>query len=376
LILCEYASLNGGERSLLSVVGRLREHGFAPTVAAPLQGPLAAALRRVAIPMVCWVRQDDQGQAARRQELRALIQDQAPDIVHANSLSMSRLAGPVIGQLRLPSVGHLRDILRLSGQATSDLGQHARLLAVSHAVARWYVGQGIDSRRMRVVHNGVDLEEFRPRPQTGGLRRELQLPVDAPCVLSVGQVGMRKGLDTLVEAASRVLEQRPDVYFLHAGLRYSEKQEAIEFEEEVRDAAAPMGEHFCWLGLRDDVPRMLNEVTLLAHAARQEPLGRVLLEAAAAGLPVVATDVGGTSEIFPPGRDATCLVPADQPARLADAIVRVLADHPLRRRMAAAGRQLAERHFNASQAAARLAAQYRELLGTRNNHEISEIHEE
>jgi glycosyltransferase involved in cell wall biosynthesis len=364
LILCEYASLNGGERSLLSVVGRLREHGFAPTVASPPQGPLADALERIAIPVVSWVRRENQGQAARRQQLRTLIRDQAPDIVHANSLSMSRLAGPIVRQLRLPSVGHLRDILRLSGQAARDVNQHPRLLAVSQAVKRWYVAEGIDSQRIRVLHNGVDLQQFRPRPQTGWLRRELQLPVNSACVLSVGQIGMRKGLDTLVATASGVLEQRRDVYFLHVGLRYSEKQEAIEFEGQVRRAAGQLGGHFRWLGLREDIPQILNEVSLLVHAARQEPLGRVLLEAAAAGLPVVATDVGGTSEIFPPASHAACLVPADQPIKLAAAILQVLADDSLRKQMAAAGREIAEQHFDASQAAASLADQYREVLGT------------
>ena len=69
------------------------------------------------------------------------------------------------------------------------------------------------------------------------------------------------------------------------------------------------------MGVRSDVDRMLGEATLLVHPARQEPLGRVLLEAAAAGIAVVTTTVGGTREIFPPDRNAAILVPPTIPSR-------------------------------------------------------------
>ena len=107
------------------------------------------------------------------------------------------------------------------------------------------------------------------------------------------------------------------------GQRYSQKQEALEYERQVHAAAdsGPLRGRVHFLGVRNDVDRLLNEFTLLAHPARQEPLGRVLLEAAAAGVPVVATDVGGTREIFPAETASACLVPPDDPAALAAAIV-------------------------------------------------------
>jgi glycosyltransferase involved in cell wall biosynthesis len=107
---------------------------------------------------------------------------------------------------------------------------------------------------------------------------------------------------------------------------------------------------------------LLNEFTLLAHPARQEPLGRVLLEAAAAGLPVVATDVGGTREIFPPETGSACLVPPDDPAALAAAIGRVLKDADRRAAIGRSARLRAEQAFDANRAAEGLARHYRELL--------------
>jgi len=99
----------------------------------------------------------------------------------------------------------------------------------------------------------------------------------------------------------------------------------------------------------------------LVHPARQEPLGRVLLEAAASGLPVVATAVGGTAEIFPPGSHSAVLVPPDDPAGLAGAVLDLLADAPRRAALGAAARRRALAAFDAAGAAQRLAEHYRDI---------------
>jgi len=368
LILCEYATLNGGERSLLAVVGHLAGHGFLPSVAAPPDGPLAAALKGINVRLVPLTLDGSESQSQRRTRLRSLCVEQAPDLVHANSLSVSRLMGPIAAELRIPSVGHLRDIMRISSAAVQDLNRHSRLLAVSTAVKRWYTDLRVTDRTTAVLHNGIDLRLFQPRPRTGCLARELRVSERAPLIGSIGQVGLRKGLDVLAASAAIVRSRRSDVQFLHAGVRYSEKQEAIDYECRLRrtTGASPLAGHFHWLGLRQDVPSILNEVSLLVHAARQEPLGRVLLEAAAAGVPVVATDVGGTNEIFPARSGAAMLVPTERPGELADAILHVLADETLRARMAVAARQIAEARFDARDAARELARHYQEVLAQQN----------
>jgi glycosyltransferase involved in cell wall biosynthesis len=104
------------------------------------------------------------------------------------------------------------------------------------------------------------------------------------------------------------------------------------------------------------------ECDLLVHAARQEPLGRVLLESAASGLPVVATDVGGTREIFPTEEDGAVLVPADDAAAIANAVTILLRNDERRRSLGSAGRRRAERQFDVHQASARLIEFYRRVL--------------
>ena len=165
--------------------------------------------------------------------------------------------------------------------------------------------------RTRVLYNGVDLSQFRPRPRTGWLLRELH--VEAPAILigAIGQIIQRKGQDVLAHSGCATLNDRlPQVHYVIIGSRYSEKDEARLYESNLHATFEKAGlrERAHFLGCREDVPEFLAEVDLLVHPARQEPLGRVLLEAGATGLPIIATDVGGTREIFPEHAEAARIV--------------------------------------------------------------------
>lgn len=368
LVLCEYGSLNGGERSLLAVTGGLQAAGYELQAAAPAAGPLAAAFRQQHIPLMPLDLHDAQGRRLDlglcRQRISAAIAVAKPDLVHANSLSMSRLSGPVVAALGVPSVGHLRDIVNVTAAVIADLNRHTRLLAVSRAAREWYVAAGLSETKTHVLYNGVDLARFSPRPPSGWLHRELGLTPEASLIGTIGQVGMRKGLHVLLAAAPIVAQAFGHAHFVIVGQRYSQKQEALDYERQLRAMAAaePLRGRVHFLGVRDDVDRLLNEFTMLVHAARQEPLGRVLLEAAAAGTPTAATDVGGTSEIFPPGTGTALLVPPDDVQSLAAAILRLLADAEWRAAIGRAARRRAEQAFDARRAADALAAHYRDLI--------------
>ena len=224
--------------------------------------------------------------------------------------------------------------------------------------------QGLAAPKCVVVNNGVDLAEFQPRPSTGYLHRELNLPANARLCAVIGQLGLRKGTDVALAAALQIAEQFTDVHWLIVGERTSTKDESREFEDLLRSVAAdePLAGHVHFLGSRADVPALLAECDLLVHAARQEPLGRVLLEAAASGMAIVATDVGGTREIFPTDANAAILVPADDRSALANAIGSLLADDQRRHELGAAARQRAESAFDIRNAAANLVEQYRDVL--------------
>ena len=409
LLLCEYATLSGGERSMLATLDGIAAAGSHPIVAAPPQGPLAEELRQRGIDHVPWQVSVWDGisgigdwglgigsykselptwsplpnpqspipnprarltaarrpQGPLREELAGLLARVRPDMLHANSLSMGRLSGPVAAASGLPSIAHLRDIVKLSRAAAADLSRHRRLLAVSEAVRAFHAAGGVAAGRIHVLYNGVDLEEFRPRPATGYLHRDLGLPGSSLLAATIGQIGLRKGQDVLARAAAILGDRLPDLHWLIVGQRYSAKSESRRFEAELHDAAARLPGRIHFLGYCDDVPRLLAELTILVHPARQEPLGRVLLEAAASGVATVATAVGGTAEIFPPETASALLVPPDDPDALADAVHRMLTEPGLRTRLAAAARRRAEEAFDIRRTIAGLVGHYREVLRTR-----------
>ncbi len=366
LLLAEYPTLFGGEMSMLSTLDAVRAAGFEVRVAAPPIGSLADELTRRSVAVVLIEMCDASGQRLPqvqcRERLERLLAREAPDLLHANSLSMGRLSGPVAASLALPSIAHLRDIIRLSAAAIDDLNRHTRLIAVSQATRDSHVAAGLSAEKTVVVYNGVDLELFQPRPANQYLHRELGLPRDAQLVGTIGQISLRKGVDALVEAAARVVGQTENVHFLIVGARYSEKDESRRLEDDLRATAARLDGRVHLLGVRTDVDRLLPELTLLVHSARQEPLGRVLLEAAAAGTAIIATDVGGTREIFPPGSGTASLVPPDDVPALASEIQRLAGNEAERQRLKAAARDRAVTAFDVARAGPTLVEQYRDVL--------------
>ena len=352
----EYPSAHGGERSLLAALPGLRRR-FEIAALAPPAGELADLLAAAGVPVTaCDVR--DRG------SLLPAVRSLEPDLVHGNSLSAGRALGRVAAELPCPATAHLRDILNLSAAATRDLGRCAALVAVSAAVRDHHVARGLPAERVRVVHNGIDPAAF-----LGSLRRrrraarlsvsdELRLAPETPLVLAVGQIGLRKGWDVLAAAAADVRTDPPPA-FVCVGERWSRKAESVRFEA---DAFGMLNRHAPGrvrrLGTRGDVARLMVAADVLAHPARQEPFGRVLLEAATAGLPVVAADVGGTREML---GDAFAPFPAGDPTGLAAALTRLLTDPDERARFAAAARRRVAR-FTVDAAADGLAGAWAAAL--------------
>lgn len=370
LILCEYPTLLGGERSMLATLPAVASAGFDVIVAAPNRGPLAAALQDRNIAHVDWPTQDETGVRAPleqlRVELEALINSTQPDLVHANSLSTARIAGPVAAAAGVRSIGHFRDIIKLTSQALDDINRHERLLAVSKATSDFHVAQGIDAGKCFVLYNGVDLDEFHPRPACGYLHRELQLPANTTLVAVIGQLGLRKGTEVAFAAAKLLAGEMPGIHWLIVGERSSNKAESLEFEALLQSLAGkpPLAGRVHFLGVRRDISRLMNECTLLVHTARQEPLGRVFLEATASGLPAVATDVGGTREIYPSEQDGAVLIRPDNPVELGAAVQLLLFDDARREALAVGARRRAEAVFDIRIAAATLIEQYRLALAS------------
>jgi len=366
-LLFEYPTLNGGERSLLQTLELLDSREFEIIALAPTAGRLADALRAKSIQHVPFDLRDHADVRLPRDQVLAklveLIRRQAPDLLHANSLSMGRITGTLAAQLAIPCVAHVRDIIGLSRAAISDLNQNHTLIAVSHATREFHIAQGLSAARTRVIFNGVEADRFRPRRKTDALCRELKIPETSFVVLTIGQIGLRKGQDVLAAAAPAIAESVSQVHFVIVGERHSSKDESIAYESKLESdfARAGLGDRLHLLGYRDDVEHLMSEAHLLVHPAKQEPLGRVLLEAAASGLPIVATDVGGTSEIVTDGVSARLVAPNDC-EQLADAVIELAGDHTLRGNFATIARNNVNRIFTPQAAADNLTDVWHQAL--------------
>lgn len=355
-ILFEFPTLSGGELSMLGALERIDRFQF--TAFVPAAGSLADALRKRKIPVVDFTLHSPRGNLSRndaRAVLGALIDLHQPNLIHANSLSMSRLLGSCRDIGAIPRTGHLRDILKLSNKAIAHLNRCDRLVAVSQATADFHIEQGLDADRITVIHNGVDLERFQPC-DSNSLKTELGLAPTARLIGTVGQICLRKGHDLLPQVASQLGCRENDIHFVIVGKRYSTKQESIDFDRALDAGFEELGlsSHLHRLGFREDVPQLLNEFDLLFHPARQEPLGRVLLEAAASGCPIVTTDVGGTPEIVEHERSAL-LFRVDDAETASCYIQRILEDRELADSLATAARDRTEKEFSIEVAAERLA---------------------
>jgi len=351
---------------MLAALPGLCQRGFEITVAGPTPGPLADAVARTPAAWAPFPMRDAVGNRRPDDELRASLAKRItahqPAVIHCNSLAATVNLGPLAAELGLPVIGHVRDMVKLGGRSLARLGRASRLVAVSHAARDYLCGLGVAATRIRVIYNGVDSECFRPREATGAVHRELGLPDGSPLVLAVGQIILRKGWPILFDAFEQVLASEPQARLLVVGERYSDKPETVALEQNLRRRAngPPLAGKVVFLGARDDMPRLMNEAAALVHAAMQEPLGRVLLEAAASGLPVVATDAGGTREIFLTDRHALLAPPQDATA-LASGVLSVLQDPSAAAARAAQARAHVCRHFTVRQAVQGMAETYQPM---------------
>jgi phosphatidyl-myo-inositol alpha-mannosyltransferase len=225
-------------------------------------------------------------------------------------------------------------------------------VAVSAAAASYHAGAlGLPVGAFQVVPNGVEVARFSEAPPFSEVTED-----DAPTLLFVGRLERRKGLQTLVKAFTRLKADRPDLRLHVVG----EGPEADRCRS-LLPPALLADVTFHGRVPSEDVPRWFASCDLyVAPALGGESFGIVLLEAMAAGRPVVASDLPGYRSVATDGVQG-CLVPPGDDGVLAEAIG-VLLDNPARRRaMGAEGRRTAE-EYDWSHVAGRLRAVYTELL--------------
>jgi glycosyltransferase involved in cell wall biosynthesis len=303
-----------------------------------------------------------QGGRAVWRSLGRFLAEHHPDLVHTYGLRPSLLMRLRRSRPPLVQSIHSLDEHRPAWQAWLDRATAARVdryIANSAAGARFIVSRrGVPADRVRVVENGIDVARYaRGAQRRDAMRAALGIAADEPAILTLANLRAPKGFDLLIEVARDLQAAGRRFVWLIAG---SGPDEAWLRGELARGG---LETRVRLLGFRRDVPELLAAADLFCLTSRREGVPVAIVEAMAAGVPVVATGVGGVAELVEDG--ATGRVVEPRAAPLAAAVRALLDDPPLRARLGARGRQRAHARYAAARAAREIAAVYQELLARR-----------
>lgn len=293
---------------------------------------------------------------------------QRPDIVHTHlgrsdllgALAARALRVPVVSTIHAtswkPETEHVwREHLLLYLSAWARRRCAARVIAVSAAARDAYLARGFDrSEHVVVIHNGVASDAA---PGHGpAVRRELGLAPDEIVLGMLSGLQPGKGHDVAIRALATLRQRFPRLRLLVVG--------DGEMRDQIESWAAPLGDAVVLTGWRADVMRLLDAMDVLVHPSSRDAFPTSLLEAMAASVPVVATEVGGIKEIVNDGETGRLLKAAED---LAVGLQPLLEDSSLRRELGQAGRRRFEREFTGAVWAQRTRHLYDEVLDGRTS---------
>jgi glycosyltransferase involved in cell wall biosynthesis len=275
------------------------------------------------------------------------------------AIPAARLAGVPV------TIGSIRDIGDTYTFWQHQVQKHCLRLADhivvnAEAIKQDLLRRGYDPQRLSVIPNGIDCERFRLPGNGEAVRREWNIPPGVPVVGVLARLLRIKGQEVFLRAAALIASKNPHVRFAIVGGNNIDH----EYKEELKRLAQRLGlaERVVFTGFRVDVPDLLAALSVaVSSSLGLEGLSNSLLESMAAGIPVVATRVGGTPEIVEDGVSGL-LVSSGDPEALAAAISRLLQDKPTARRLGESGRRRVFTQYSLEQAVASTERLYHELL--------------
>ena len=216
------------------------------------------------------------------------------------------------------------------------------------AVSKYTVNEltnlyGINKKKIHVIYNGVDVEKFKPRPDSVNLRQEFGLEEDVKIVLFVGRLYHRKGLEILLHSIPSVLKEFNKVKFVISGTGFKKKESSLRLltkELKIEDSVK-------FLGYVSDekLPFLYSTSDIFVLPAIYENFPFAILEAQSSGLPVISTKVGGIPEFLIDNENGFIIEPGDS-IQLSQKLLNLLQNPDLTERMGKKGRKMIEEKLN------------------------------
>jgi sugar transferase (PEP-CTERM/EpsH1 system associated) len=354
--------LGGLERLVVDLVREGRRLGQqASVVCLERPGKLAAQVEELGVPVYCaekrpGIRLSTIGR------LKKIFRDIQADVVHTHQIGALFYAGPAARAVRVPVIVHTehgkhyanrlrrRVLGRWAGRYT------ARFFCVSRDIAAEVAAHRIvPEHKIAIAPNGIDTLRFATRGEPEVLRRKLGIPERAPVIGTIGRLDEIKRQDLLIQAFAKLRETAPDAQLVLVGdgpLRETLQSLASELA---------VGERVHFAGYQAHPEQYLHLMDVFALTSRSEGMPLVMLEAWAAGVPVVASRVGGLPELIDDGQTGILFTSGDR-EELVRALHCLLASPELAARMGGAGRSQVEREFTLARMAEQYQRSYLELL--------------
>jgi glycosyltransferase involved in cell wall biosynthesis len=300
--------------------------------------------------------------------LRRLLAAWRPDVVHAHGLRAGALAAIAAmlvrptGYARRPALVVTVHNAPPAGGATAAVYRVLELIVARGADSVLCVSPDLEARMRAAGARRTGRALVPALPPADAIARNVSaetlpaLPGGRPLVLAVGRLAPQKGFGTLLAAAAGWRDLRPEPFLAIAG--------EGPLDMALRRQATDLGVAAEFLGARSDVPALLASAAVFALPSVWEGQPLIVQEALRAGVPVVATRVGGTPELT--GEDAALLVPPDDPERFGAAVRSVLTDAALAARLREAARHQAARLPSPDDAVAAALAEYRQVIRKRD----------
>ena len=361
--------IGGAERALLTLATAIRQMTVEPLVVWPLVDDTAQWLRSRGVRVLqlkvpAW----RHGLALPRlpfllMRLRRLVRAGEIDLVHVNNYRLAPIGQFVARWAGVPCVCHVREMIASDKIRQYRLASSAdSLIAVAEAVGQALVRGGLPSDRITVIRSGIAIPETPTSTGRAALRSSLGVVAEDQLIGIVGHVLPHKGHEDLIRAIALIKEKAPAIQCVIVGgaprspyLR-SLRQLARELSIENR---------LIWVGVQQDVVPILHAIDLFVLPSHTEGLPITILEAMAAGRPVVATTVGGIPELVRHGETGV-LVPPKDPRRLAEAMLGLLHEPALARAMGVAGHALVATTFTVEGEARETALLYQRILNAQH----------